>query len=190
MHRIAAFSIPAVALCFGAVQAQTSGSVKMTEPSPPASTEVTASVQAPGRLPVAAPAETRINQIVYQPRLPSPLELTTAAAAQGLTVEQIVQSANQVVAAYRNASGQLFTVAYQTLPPSGAAPGSTVVPANPAPAVVHVAPPPAVYETAPRVIYYDDPDYYYYPRYYYPPVSFGFGFGYRSFHGGHFGHRR
>lgn len=190
MQRIAAFSIPAVALCFGTLQAQTSGSVKMTEPSAPAPTEATAPTHPQGNSPVAAPAETRINQIVYQPRLPSPAELTAAAAAQGLTVERIVQSANQVIAAYRNVSGQLFTVAYQTLPPSGSAPAPTVVPANPAPAVVHVAPPPAVYETAPRVIYYDDPDYYYYPRYYYPPVSFGFGFGYRSFHGGHFGHRR
>lgn len=190
MHRIAAFSIPAVALCFGTLQAQTSGSVKMTEPSASINTEATAPTQTQSSSPVAAPAETRINQIVYQPRLPSPAELTTAAAAQGLTVERIVQSANQVVAAYRNVSGQLFTVAYQTLPPSGAASGATVVLASPDPAVVHVAPPPAVYETAPRVIYYDAPDYYYYPRYYYPPVSFGFGFGYRSFHGGHSGHGR
>lgn len=188
MNRIAVFFIPAAALCLGTLQAQTSGSVKMTEPSEP--TEATASTQAPSGPAVAAPAETRISQIVYQARLPSPAELTSAAGAQGLTVERIVQSANQVVAAYRNPSGQLFTVSYQTLPPSGTAPAPAVVPANPAPAVVHVAPPPAVYETAPRVIYYDDPDYYYYPRYYYPPVSIGFGFGYRSFHGGHFGHHR
>lgn len=126
---------------------------------------------------------TRVSQTVYTPQLPSPAELTAAAAAQGLTVERIVQTSTQLIAFYRNASGQAVTVAYQSLPPAVAAATTSTVPA-PAPRVVVVSPPPAVvYETAPRVIYYE-PSPYYYPGIWYPPVSFSFGFGYRSFHGG------
>ncbi len=126
---------------------------------------------------------TRVSQTVYTPQLPSPADLTSAAAAQGLTVERIVQTSTQLIAFYRNASGQAVTVAYQSLPPAGvAAPTSTST--APAPRVVVVSPPPAVvYETAPRVIYYE-PSPYYYPGIWYPPVSFSFGLGYRSFHGG------
>lgn len=192
MHRIALSFISAAALCAGVVQAQISSSVPVAAPTTPAPTVVAAPTQTPSGTSVTAPAQTRFSQIVYTPRLPTPTEVTNAAAAQGLTVERIVQTATQVVAFYRNAAGQTITVAYQSLPPSAAAttPAPAVAATSPAPVVVNVAPPPAVYETAPRVIYYDYPDYYYYPRGYYPPVSFGFGFGYRSFYGGHFGHRR
>ena len=96
-----------------------------------------------------------------------------------------MQTANQVIAFYRNAGGQTSTVAYQTLPPS-AAPAPAAAPAP----VVVTAPPTVVYQTAPRVVYYDYPGYYY-PRMWYPPVSFSFGVGYSRgyYHGGH-RHRR
>lgn len=123
------------------------------------------------------------NQIIYAPRLPNPSELTAAAAAQGMAVEQINQSATQVTVVYRSASGQTNTVAYQLLP-TATAPTTTVVVQNPAPTVV--------YETSPRVVYYDRYDPYYYPRYYYPPVSLSLGFGYYrgwggGYHGGYHG---
>lgn len=124
----------------------------------------------------AAPAP---NQVIYSPRLPSPAELTSAAAAQGLAVDQISQTANQVTVVYRNNAGQVNTVAYQLLP-TGANTTTTVVVPSPAPTVV--------YQTAPSVVYYDTygP---YWPRYYYPPVSVSLGFGY--YHGwGHGGYYR
>jgi hypothetical protein len=130
------------------------------------------------------------NQIIYAPQLPSPTELTNVAAAQGASVQQIVQSANQVTVIYRYANGQINTVAYQLLPTtnvvSAPAPTTVIVP-SPAPTVI--------YEQAPRVVYYETyaP---YYPRYYYPPVSLNLGFGYYRgwggsyWHGGgHYGHR-
>ncbi len=141
---------------------------------------VTPTTPAPAVAPAAAPAP---NQIVYTPRLPGASELTNAAAAQGLTIERIEQSASQIVAVYKNASGQTNTVAYQALPPATA------------PAPAPTTPPPALlYAPAPRVVYYDsyDPFYYssypYYPRVWYPPVSLrlGFGFGHRGgFHHRH-----
>jgi hypothetical protein len=129
--------------------------------------------------PVTAPAPAP-NQIVYTPRLPTAAELTSAASAQGLSVERIEQSANQIVAVYKTSSGQTNTVAYQTLPPAGVA-----TPTTPAPNYTVTAPPPTVvYEQpAPRVVYYDD-DPFYYPRIWYPPVSVRLGFGFGHFHGG------
>jgi len=108
------------------------------------------------------------NQVIYSPRLPSPAELTSAAAAQGVSVEQVTQTASQVTVIYRNNAGQLNTVAYQLLPTNGA-PATTVVAPSPAPTVV--------YQSAPSVVYYESygP---YWPRYYYPPVSLSLGFGY------------
>ena len=164
-------------------QSQTTDVVQPATPAP-----AVASSAAPSS--GATPAPT---QIVYTPQLPTAAELTNAAGAQGLTVERIVQTANQVVAFYRNSSGQTSTVAYQSLPPAGAAPAPSLAPQvvvtspAPAPQVVVTAPPPTVvYQTAPRVVYYDYPAYYY-PRTYYPPVSFSFGLGYNRgfYHGGH-----
>lgn len=156
--------------------------VVVTAPVTPSAPPV---VQAPGPAPSGStPAS--VTQIVYTPQLPAVSDLTGAAAAQGLTVERVVQTAGQVIVFYRNASGQPLTVAYQSLPPSGAVPAAAPVVTNPAPVVV-TAPPTVVYETAPRVIYYDYPRYYY-ARPWYPPVSFSFGVGYRSHHGGGFRH--
>jgi hypothetical protein len=133
---------------------------------------------------VAAPAP---SQVVYAPRLPSAVELTNVAAAQGLSVDRIVQTAGQITVVYRSANGQTNTVAYQLLPTAGA-PAVTVVAATPPPRVVYVQP-------APR--YYYDPFYdpFYNSGYYgspwYGPVSLSLGVGW-VFHGGggHGGHHR
>lgn len=124
-----------------------------------------------------APAPT---QIIYSPRLPTPAELTSVATAQGFTVQQINQTASQITAIYRNANGELTTVAYQLLPTQGT---STTTVAIPAPA------PTVVYEQVPTTVYYRSYDPYW-PRYY-PPVSLSLGFGYyRGWGGGHYHHWR
>ncbi len=195
------FALAAAALWAGTVHAQAPVASPVAQPASPAPTvtpapapavnppsvaaTTQASVVVQGQAGAATSSEsapTRVSQIVYTPQLPSAAELTNAAAAQGFEVERIVQTANQVIAFYRNASGQPTTVAYQNLPPTG-------VVSTPAPApVVVTAPPPAViYNQAPRVVYYDDYPGYYYPRVWYPPVSLRLGFGFRSFHGGHHG---
>ena len=123
------------------------------------------------------------SQFVYSPRLPSAAELTNVAAAQGLAIDKIVQSASQMTVVYRSANGQTNTVAYLLLPAAGSAvttsPATTVVTTTaPATRVVYADP-----AYAPG--YYYDP--YYYPSYYGSPwygpvgVSIGWGFG---FHGG------
>jgi hypothetical protein len=139
----------------GTVSAQTVSATATPVPAQPAAT---------------APVAPAPSQTVYTRRLPTAAELSAAAAAQGLTVERIEQSATVVTAVYRNANGQYTSVAYLPLP--GTAPA----------APAQAAPPSTVYvETAPRVVYYEDyPPYYVYPRYWYPPVSVGIGFGFRG----------
>jgi hypothetical protein len=179
------------ALCAGTAYAQNSATTvaQPTSPAPRVATpnQPSAANQTPAVVQVPnAPTPTSAAQTVYTPKLPTPEDLTSAAAAQGYTIERLVQTGTQVIAFYRTPNGQSTTVAYQSLPPAGPAPA-----ANPAPAparVVVTAPPPVVYETVPRVVYYDDyyPSYYY-PRVWYPPVSLSFGFGYHSFRGGYHG---
>lgn len=166
--KLVSFVLLSAAFIAGSARAQT---VQATTPAPAVPTVAPAVALAP-------------NQMIYSPRLPGVNELTNIAAAQGLTVEQIVQTASQVTVVYKYANGQTNTVAYLLLP--GAAGGSAFVaaPTTPAPPVVY-------YEAAPRVVYYDgyEPNYYSYPRYWYPPVSIGLGFGFRGgggFHGGGF----
>jgi len=154
----------------------------------------------------AAPQPT---QVVYSPRLPSATELSNVAAAQGLTIDKIIQTASQMTLVYRTASGQTNTVAYMLLPAAGSAPGSAptslpatvstttiAAPTSPAPQVVYVTAPAApqvVYYSAPAPVYYSP---YYYPASYYSPwyspvsVSLGFGLGYyggSSYRGGYRG---
>lgn len=154
------------------------------------------------------------NQVVYAPRLPAVNELTNVAAAQGLTIEKVVQSVSSMTVVYRSANGQVNTVAYLLLPAAGApaatstvaiAPTATtnaspvttavvgtttptvVAMASPAPQVVYVP-------SSPAPAYYYDPFYYPYYNYGYPwygPVSVSFGLGYYSgryygggYHGG------
>ena len=172
----------AAAFSVSAAQAQTATVV--AAPKSPAPVVV----PPPALAPAAGP-----NQIVYSPRLPSPTELTNAAAAQGLTVEKIEQGDAQVTAFYKTSDGQTNIVFYQLLPTAASATNAPVVvaPTTTAPTVY--------YAPAPQVVYYDDysPRYYSsyaYPGYYYPPVSIGLGFGFRSggfrgsYHGGGFSH--
>jgi hypothetical protein len=157
-------SILVATLLTGSAYAQNTASTTAVIPSTPA--PVVANLATPAPTP---------NQYVYTPRLPSVAELSNAAAAQGLAIERIEQSATQIIAVYKYDNGQTNTVAYQTLPPSSS---GTVVTAAPAPTVI--------YESSPRVVYYDDYDPFYYP-YWYSPVSvrLGIGFGHR----GGFGYR-
>jgi hypothetical protein len=133
--------------------------------------------------PVDASAAPQASQIVYSPRLPSAAELTNVAAAQGLTIDKIVQTSSQMTVVYRSANGQTNTVAYLLLPAAGA---STVAVATttPAPTVVYAQP--SYAQVAPA--YYYDP--FYYPSYYagpwYGPVAIGIGLGF-GFHGGFHG---
>jgi hypothetical protein len=135
---------------------------------------------APAPAPAAAP-----NEVVYVPQLPSVADLTKAAAAQGITVEQINQTSSQITAIYKYSNGQVTTVVYQPL--SAAESSAVPVPtAAPAPGTTAVVPTTTVvYQSAPGYYY----DYPYYPYYYgwgwYPPVSVGIGLG---FHGGGYYH--
>jgi hypothetical protein len=144
----------------------------------PAPQTVASTPQAVAQPTQSAPAP---SQIIYSPRLPSAAELTSVAAAQGQTVQQITQTANQVTAIYRNTNGELTTVAYQLLPTSGA-PTMTVAVPSPAPTII--------YEEVPRTVYYRSYDPYW-PSYY-PPVSLSLGFGYYrgGWGGGHYHHWR
>jgi len=168
--KLVVFCLLSAAFLAGSAQAQT---VQPATPAP--------AVQA------TAPAAALVpNQTVYSPRLPSVTEVTNIAAAQGLTVERIEQSASQVTAVYKYANGQTNTVAYLLLPGTTVVSSQGVAQPTPAPAVVY-------YEPAPRVVYYDGyspgygPGYYYSPAYWYPPVSIGLGFGFYGGHGGFHG---
>ncbi len=81
-------------------------------PAPAAATEVTAS-----------PAPSRV---IYAPRLPSVPELMNVAAAQGLAVERVDQTANQITVTYKSGS-QLSTVVYNLLPAAGSTATTTQV---------------------------------------------------------------
>lgn len=124
---------------------------------------------------VATPAP---NTVVYVQQLPTPAELTKAAAAQGVTLVQISQTANMISATYKRSDGEVTTVAYEPLSAAGvdaATPGPTVATATPAPSTT------VVYTTP---VYYDYP--YGYPYWgWYPPVAVGIGFGWGW--GGHWG---
>lgn len=120
------------------------------------------------------------NQTVYLPELPTAGELTTAASAQGLTVERIVQTPTQVTAVYRTPAGQTNTVAYLMLPAAGAPTAQVVVPQAPVTSTVIVTRPAPVY-------YYRDYDDggFCDPWPWYGPVSVGFGWNWGGHWGGH-----
>jgi hypothetical protein len=144
----------------------------------------------------AAPAADAVapapSRIIYAPRLPSPVELTNVAAAQGIGVEKIDQTATQITVTYKLANGQLNTVAYQLLPTAASpgqstvAAGTVAVPASPAPAVVYTQAAPAVVYTQPYPYsYYYAADPYYSPWGFYGPLAVGIGLGF-GFHGGYY----
>jgi len=149
-------------------------------PSPAAIAASTAPViqSTPTPLPPAAPAPAGVpNQVVYAPRLPTPTELSNAAAAQGMMLERIEQTPTQVIAVFKHPQGITNTVSYQLLPPTGTTTTQVVVPAEP---------PEVIYRRAPRVIYYDDyPRYSPYPYYWYPPFSMHLGIGHSYRRGGY-----
>jgi hypothetical protein len=147
-------------------------------PTTPAPSVIPAQTQ-----PMAAPAP---SQTIFSSRLPTPLELTNAAASQGLGIDRIEQTSSQVIVVYKYADGQTKAVAYQLLP---GASGTAVTAAAPTVEVVAAPAPAAIYyEAAPRVIYYDPVYYpYAYGRGWYPPVSLNLGLGF-GFRGG--GYRR
>ncbi len=120
------------------------------------------------------------NSIIYIPRLPTPVELSNVAAAQGLSIEKMEQTVDHITVVYRYADGQINTVAYQLLPTAGAG--------TPAPAATTTVVPAAT-----TTVVYPVPSYYYYDPFYYPwawpwfgPVSFhvGVGYSYGHFRGG------
>jgi len=152
------------------------GAVAQTsdQTTPPAATATVAS-------PAPAP-----NTIIYIPQLPNPTELANAAAAQGLTIDKIIQTSAQVVVVYKYANGQTNTVAYQLLPMAGTAPANTttVVPANTA-TVVPATTATVVYASPAPAYYYDSYPYYSWP--WFAPVAFSVGLGYHGgwgYHGG------
>jgi hypothetical protein len=118
----------------------------------------------------AVPVAATPDQIVYTPQLPRVVDLTNAAAAQRLTINQIVQTASGITVSYELANGQTRTVSYQLLLAENTTPVQTVIPTS-APVVV-VAPLSGVY--------YYDPYFYYGP--WYPPIALRFGanFGFRG----------
>ena len=141
-----------------------------------ASAQTPAPSPAPAVEPAAAPAPSRI---IYAPRLPSATELTSVAAAQGISVERIDQTATQIVVTYKAANGQLITVSYQLL-------ANVATPSTPAPVVTTVVTPAPT-----RTVVYAEPypymyDPFYNPWGYYAPVAVSFGLGY--YWGGHGGY--
>jgi hypothetical protein len=146
-----------------------------------ASAQNTVSAEVPAPALVATAPALVPSQVIYSPRLPTPVELTNAAAAQGVAINRIEQTATQVTVAYKFSDGQTKTVAYLLLPSPGAAPA-------PVPVVVPASTPVTTttvyYDSSPRVIYYEPSYYpYSYARDWYPPVSLSLGLGF-GFHGG------
>lgn len=160
--------------------------------------------------PVAAPVDSapvvseslpRPDRIIYSGQLPSVAQLTQTAKAQGLTVANITQTANEVAVTYRLQDNSTRTVSYQLLPTN--ADGTAAVEPPPGNVAVAVTPAPVqvveVTEPAPTVVYryrYADP-FYYDPFYWGPraPVSVHLGFGFSShryggYYGGHHHHGR
>jgi len=137
----------------------------------------------PGPVVAASPASPLPppNSVIYIPRLPTPAELSNAAAAQGLAIDKMEQTSNQITVVYKYSNGQINTVAYQLLPTAGNAPTVLASPAQ-----VVTAPNPTVIYTSPAPAYYYDTYDYGWPWLW--PVAFDFGIGYH-FHGGGFGYR-
>jgi len=127
------------------------------------------------------------NSIIYIPRLPTPAELSGAAAAQGLTIAKMEQTSDHITVVYQYASGQMNTVSYQLLASAGVAAASVAS----APATATAVVPASTTVVYPSPAYYYDPYYYGYgwgwPWYAPVAVSVGFGYHYGGFYGGHWG---
>jgi hypothetical protein len=143
------------------------------------------------------------DRVIYVPQLPSVDQLTQAAAAQGVRVEQAAADRDEVSISYRLSDDTFRTIAYRLLTnsPAPAAPVVRDVVTAPAPppqtvrVVEYVAPPPrVVYRYRSYDPFWDDPFYWSRPA----PVSVHLGFGWHSgsrhhfphHHGSHRHHRR
>lgn len=151
-----------------------------TTAAPVAPTTTPAAIVAPAS-PMPAP-----NSIIYIPRLPTPAELSNAAAAQGLTIAKMEQTSDHITVVYQYSNGQTNTISYQLLSAAGVA----TAPGTPAPAAVT-----AMVPASTTTVVYPDAGYYYYDPFYYPwgwpwyaPVSLSLGFGYGHFGYGHVGY--
>jgi len=142
----------------------------------------------------SAPDTPTPTQFVYLAQIPSPAELKSRAASQGIAVERIDETQGQTIVVYKYANGTTTTVAYASMPAgdeAAVASAPVPVPATPAPTVAAVAP-------ATTVVYAASPGYYdpYYAGYpyagypwgWYAPVAIGFGWGWwGGWHGGEHG---
>lgn len=146
-------------------------------PQPPAAPQTTAISPAS---PMPAP-----NSIIYVPRLPTPTELSQAAAAQNLSIQKIEQTSSRITVMYQHADGSTTTVAYELLATATAAPA----PAPTSTTTVVRSPPARVIYTSPSWYYggYYDPFWDPWP-WYGGPVSVSLGLGY-VWGGGGFHHR-
>ena len=124
------------------------------------------------------------NQIIYLTQLPSAGTLVNIAAAQGLAIEQISQTATQILVVYKYANGQTNTVSYQLLPSATPTPAVAGVPAPAGSVTVAVPAQTTVVYQGPTPAYYYDP--FYYPWPYFGPVALSLGFGFHDgwYHGG------
>ena len=155
----------------------------------PSTEQTTAPAASPAAPAVAAVAPASPmpapNSIIYIPRLPTPAELSSAAAAQGLAIAKMEVTGDHITVVYQYGNGQTNTVSYQLLSSAGAPAATAAVPTAVVPATTTVV--------------YQQPGYYYDPFYYgwgwpwYGPVAIGLGFSYHYGHfygghgGGHFG---
>jgi hypothetical protein len=148
----------------------------------PAATPTPAAMASPAG-PMPAP-----NSTIFVPRLPTPADLSNAAAAQGLAIAKMEQTTDHITVVYQYADGQTNTIAYYLL----SAAGSAIAPGAPAPvSATVVVPATATAVVYPQPVYYYDPFYYGYeggwPWYAPVSLSFGFGYNYGHFGGGHYG---
>jgi len=130
--------------------------------------------------PAAVVASPPPDQIVYAAQLPPVASLTAVAAAQSLTIKQIVQTDRDITVTYLLTNGQTRTVSYQLLANVGQAPAVIAAKSIPAPEVYAAPTPVYVYTPVRDRYYYDDPY-----SYWYPPVAVSLGFGWGWGHGGH-----
>jgi hypothetical protein len=133
-----------------------------------------------------APDTPTPSQFVYLAQVPSPAELKSRAAAQGVTVERIDQSQSGTIVVYKYPNGTTSTVAYASMPAGDEAAVAGTAPATQGVPVAQTST--VVYTPAPAYPYYSGYPYYggYYPYYngwWVAPLAIGLGLGY-GWHGG------
>jgi hypothetical protein len=149
-----------------------------------------------------------VDHYVYLSQLPHPEDLMHDAAANGLTITRLDQTADHVVVTYQYADGHIATLGYALLGAAGTR-SNPIVLNSPAPAAHSSAQvsqvdggSTVVVHQDPQVVYVDHsyPAYYGYPYYGYPyygywaPLTVGIGIGWSTayyggghYHGGYYG---